>query len=109
MFGFENSEAMFHEIAHGIGFLTFVNLSTGAKFLGLNDPFMVQLRDDKTEGGGEFWLYKDNGEVQTGAGTVAAGYQNFIICIEMVFAAIAFRLVNIDSWSSLIRSVVEQM
>ena len=36
-------------------------------------------------------LYKDNGEVQTGAGTVAAGYQNFIICIEMVFAAIAFR------------------
>ena len=39
-------------------------------------------------------LYKDNGEVQTGAGTVAAGYQNFIICIEMVFAAIAFRFVR---------------
>ena len=39
-------------------------------------------------------LYKDNGEVQTGAGTVAAGYQNFIICIEMVFAAIAFRFVK---------------
>ncbi|KAG8145763.1 hypothetical protein E2320_012245 [Naja naja] len=26
-----------------------------------------------------------------GAGTVAAGYQNFIICIEMLFASIAFR------------------
>lgn len=26
-----------------------------------------------------------------GAGTVAAGYQNFIICIEMLFAAIALR------------------
>ncbi|XP_043945483.1 transmembrane protein 184A [Protopterus annectens] len=28
---------------------------------------------------------------EVGAGTVAAGYQNFIICIEMFFAAIAFR------------------
>lgn len=26
-----------------------------------------------------------------GAGTVAAGYQNFIICIEMLFASIALR------------------
>lgn len=36
-------------------------------------------------------------EVQTvdgsrvGAGTLAAGYQNFIICIEMLFASIALR------------------
>lgn len=28
---------------------------------------------------------------QVGAGTVAAGWQNFIICIEMFFAAIALR------------------
>uniref|UniRef100_K7FMZ4 Transmembrane protein 184A n=1 Tax=Pelodiscus sinensis TaxID=13735 RepID=K7FMZ4_PELSI len=28
---------------------------------------------------------------EVGAGTVAAGYQNFIICIEMLFAAIALR------------------
>jgi hypothetical protein len=28
---------------------------------------------------------------QTGAGTVSAGYQNFFICIEMLFAAIALR------------------
>lgn len=28
---------------------------------------------------------------EVGAGTVAAGWQNFIICIEMFFAAIALR------------------
>lgn len=28
---------------------------------------------------------------KVGAGTVAAGYQNFIICIEMLFASIALR------------------
>lgn len=27
----------------------------------------------------------------TGAGTVSAGYQNFFICVEMLFAAIALR------------------
>ena len=36
-------------------------------------------------------LYSEDGTVKTGKGTVAAGYQNFLICIEMVFAAIAFR------------------
>lgn len=30
-------------------------------------------------------------EVSVGEGTVAAGYQNFIICIEMFFAAVALR------------------
>lgn len=30
-------------------------------------------------------------EVSVGEGTVAAGYQNFIICIEMFFAAFALR------------------
>lgn len=28
---------------------------------------------------------------RVGAGTLAAGYQNFLICIEMLFAAIALR------------------
>lgn len=28
---------------------------------------------------------------RVGAGTLAAGYQNFIICIEMLFASIALR------------------
>lgn len=34
-------------------------------------------------------LFIDGHDV--GAGTVAAGWQNFIICIEMFFAAIALR------------------
>ncbi|XP_041445163.1 transmembrane protein 184B L homeolog isoform X3 [Xenopus laevis] len=33
----------------------------------------------------------DSAEVSVGEGTVAAGYQNFIICVEMFFAAIALR------------------
>lgn len=31
------------------------------------------------------------GHSATSAGTVSAGYQNFLICIEMLFAAIALR------------------
>lgn len=30
-------------------------------------------------------------EVSVGEGTVAAGYQNFIVCIEMFFASLALR------------------
>lgn len=33
----------------------------------------------------------DNLGHATSAGTVSAGYQNFLICIEMLFAAIALR------------------
>lgn len=33
----------------------------------------------------------DNAGTVTSAGTVSAGYQNFFICIEMLFAAIALR------------------
>jgi len=36
-------------------------------------------------------LYSEEGEMATNVGTVAAGYQNFIVCIEMFFAAIALR------------------
>ena len=36
-------------------------------------------------------IYSENGLALTKSGTVAAGYQNFIICIEMFFAAIALR------------------
>ena len=36
-------------------------------------------------------LYSEEGETKNSVGTVAAGYQNFIICIEMFFAAIALR------------------
>lgn len=37
-------------------------------------------------------LYSEEGKVDAGPGTVAAGYQNFILCVEMFFASIAFRL-----------------
>jgi len=34
-------------------------------------------------------LYSDDGEIKIGVGTVSAGYQNFIICIEMFFASVS--------------------
>lgn len=36
-------------------------------------------------------IYAEDGSERIGRGTVAAGYQNFFICIEMFFAAIALR------------------
>jgi hypothetical protein len=36
-------------------------------------------------------IYSVDGAMTVGVGTVAAGYQNFIICIEMFFASIALR------------------
>ena len=36
-------------------------------------------------------LLSDDGSVYTEAGTVSAGYQNFLICIEMFFAAILLK------------------
>lgn len=37
-------------------------------------------------------VYSEEGKLAAGPGTVAAGYQNFILCLEMLFASIAFRL-----------------
>ena len=34
-----------HELSHGLGFLTFVDLETGAKLFGFNDTFMRNLED----------------------------------------------------------------
>ena len=36
-------------------------------------------------------ILSDDGTTKTRSGTVSAGYQNFLICIEMFFAAIALR------------------
>jgi hypothetical protein len=36
---------VFHELAHGLGFQTFVNLGTGAKFMGFNDAYMLNLEN----------------------------------------------------------------
>lgn len=41
-----------HELGHGLGFLTLVNGSTGAKFMGRNDVFMQFLED---HGSGKKW------------------------------------------------------
>ena len=37
-----------HEIGHGLGFLSLVNLATGEKFMGLNDIYMRRLQDART-------------------------------------------------------------
>jgi cysteine-rich repeat protein len=37
-----------HEIAHGLGFLSTVDLSTGAKFFGFDDAYMRNLEDHST-------------------------------------------------------------
>jgi hypothetical protein len=39
---------LLHELGHGLGFLSLVNLSTGAKFANLNDAYMVHLEDHST-------------------------------------------------------------
>jgi hypothetical protein len=39
---------LLHELGHGLGFLTLVDLSTGAKFSGLDDAFMLHLEDHTT-------------------------------------------------------------
>lgn len=44
------------------------------------------------EKAGIIWpLFSNEGEATTSAGTVSAGYQNFLICIEMFFASLALR------------------
>ena len=37
-----------HEICHGLGFLTFVDLASGTKLAGLNDAFMLNLENHST-------------------------------------------------------------
>lgn len=44
------------------------------------------------KGGAISPIFSDNGTMKVGLGTVSAGYQNFFICIEMFFAALALRL-----------------
>ncbi len=37
-----------HEIGHGLGFLTFVDLASGKKFVGLDDAYMLHLKNNST-------------------------------------------------------------
>lgn len=41
-------DTVLHELAHGLGFQTFVNLSSGAKFNNFDDAFMRNLEDHST-------------------------------------------------------------
>lgn len=45
---FDFVTVLLHELGHGLGFQTFVNLATGAKFLGFDDAYMVHLEDHST-------------------------------------------------------------
>ena len=38
-------------------------------------------------------IHSDDGSYITSPGTISAGYQNFLICIEMLFAAVAMKWV----------------
>lgn len=48
-----------HEIGHGIGFSTFVNVTTGSKFLGFDDTYMRNLEDHSL---GLTWPPMTNGQ-----------------------------------------------
>jgi len=39
---------LLHELAHGLGFLSLVNLASGAKFYGWNDTYMLNLENHST-------------------------------------------------------------
>ncbi len=67
-YGFDNNEGasqvdllpvVIHELGHGLGFATFVTLSTGAQFSGFPDVFERFLVDDAT---GKRWTAMTDGE-----------------------------------------------
>ncbi len=51
--------AIFHEVAHGLGFATIVDRATGAKFDNTDDVYMRNLEDHNT---GELWPNMTDGE-----------------------------------------------
>jgi hypothetical protein len=57
-------DTVVHELAHGLGFLTVVNLSTGALAQGLEDDFMLFLEDHGT---GKTWPQMSNAERRASA------------------------------------------
>lgn len=54
-------DVVLHEIGHGIGVSTIVNLSTGRKALGFNDIYMTFLEDHNL-GGGTLWPPMNNNQ-----------------------------------------------
>jgi hypothetical protein len=55
---------LLHELGHGLGFLTFVNGTTGQKFSGLDDAYMVNLEDHSR---GLAWPNMSDGQRVTSA------------------------------------------
>lgn len=53
-----------HELAHGLGFSTLVNKATGARMLGFNDAFMLNLEDHAS---GLLWPAMSNAQRQASA------------------------------------------
>lgn len=53
---------LLHELGHGLGFLTFVDVESGQKFNGFNDTYMVNLEDHSR---GENWPTMTDGERAT--------------------------------------------
>jgi len=54
-------DVVLHEIGHGIGFSTFVNLSNGQKLVGFDDIYMTFLEDHNL-GGGTLWPPMSNAQ-----------------------------------------------
>lgn len=52
-------ETVLHELAHGLGFLTFVNLETGERIEGFDDIYMTFLEDHST---GKSWPQMTNSQ-----------------------------------------------
>ncbi len=65
---FDFVSVLLHEIGHGVGFQTLVDLSTGAKLSGRNDTFMLNLEDHAT---GK--LYPDMTNAERVAASTAIG------------------------------------
>jgi hypothetical protein len=57
-------QTVVHELAHGLGFLTVVDPTTGAQALGLDDDFMLFLEDHGT---GKTWPQMSNAERRASA------------------------------------------
>jgi len=57
--GIKLLDVVLHELAHGLGFLSLVDLTTGAKALGFDDAYMRHLEDHST---GEIYPNMSNGE-----------------------------------------------
>lgn len=103
-----------HELAHGLGFTTVVDLRTGAKFLGYDDSFMVNLEDHSlgrtwpelsnpqratsaTDSNGLHWV---GGAVQGRSGILSSGVAADSAHVEMYAPATLDQGSSVAHWDS---------